>query len=452
MGLADMKWLTTNSWSRKESSFPVDSSLQGHWHPVTLIAFCFAGVYCLLEWVPLVVMLNTDAVTVGMLNGPLWWRRLNITVGQWSITHFLGLPEHSPPRFATNYLPLFLGMVSIAVASAFLAVVWFALSRRRTSHPQLFVWLHTLMRFTLGSILLSYGWTEILPGQFPFTFDYFTLEVGQHNPTDLLWAFMGASREYQVFAGSVEVAAGMLLMTRRTAMLGALVSAAAMANVLALDIAYDVNAKFLAGQIFLASLFVLAPFLRRLVSIFILNHEKYAAPTWHLFREASADRVARSVGVLIAAWLVFSNFLAAESLVEARQRARKTPLYGIWEVEETSRGGVPIPPLWTDATLWRRLVIQDDSAALIVLMSDSAIRRLNSGRYSFQLDQVAQTILFTPFPFSGTTQPLNFTYVLRDSDQLVLNGRNPDSQIVMRLRRIDPSSYPLIGWKRSWRW
>ena len=263
---------------------------------------------------------------------------------------------------------------------------------------------------------------------------------------------MGASREYQVFAGLIEIFGGLLLLARRTAMLGALVSVAAMANVLALDIAYDASVKFLAGQIFLMTLFALAPFGTRLTKVFILNRETHSAQIRRLFQHTTADRIARAGGVVFAAWIVYSTFQIAEGQVTANERDRETPLYGIWEVEETARNGVPVPLLWTDATLWRRLVVQSSSAALIVLMSDSATRGLNAGRCSLRLDNVVQTVLFTPFPFSALTRPLTFTYVLPDRDHLVLHGRNGNSDVVMRLRRIDPSTYTLVGWKRSWRW
>ena len=194
-------------------------------------------------------------------------------------------------------------MVGIGVISAVVAAAWMVLDRRR-SHPRLSAWLHTFMRFMLASLLLSYGWHKVLPAQFPLTFDYVTLEVGQHSPIDLLWAFMGASRHYQVFAGFVEVVGGLLLLTRRTAMLGALVSVAALGNVLALDIAYDVPVKFLAGQMFLMTLFVVAPFTKRLGAVFFLNQDTGPTPVRRLFQHAPTDRMARTVGVLFATWIV----------------------------------------------------------------------------------------------------------------------------------------------------
>ena len=152
------------------------------------------------------------------------------------------------------------------------------------------------MRFLLGATMLWYGWAKLLPVQFAMTLDYMALEVAQHNPRDLLWAFMIGSRDYQIFTGFVEVAGGLLLLTRRTAMLGAIISMAAMANVLALDISYDERYKFLAGQIFLMSLFVLAPFAIRFFLAFDLTRDVHAAPARRLFQSESVDRTARAVG------------------------------------------------------------------------------------------------------------------------------------------------------------
>lgn len=444
---------TTTHFGETEPFAPsADSSPETRWKPATLIAFRFSFAYFVLEWLALIAFLNTPALSAGALNGPSWWRTVNFTIGQWSITYVLGLPEHSPPRFSANALPLFLGSVSLGVISAAVAVAWSALDRRRVNHARLFIWTHTFMRFMLGAALLGYGWHKVLPGQFPLTFDYLTLEVGQHSPRDLLWAFMGASREYQVFTGLVEVGAGLLLLVRRTAMLGALVSMAAMANVLALDIAYDAGVKFLAGQMFLMTLFILAPFATRLARVFVFGDETRSTWIGRLFQQATADRVARTVGLVFAAWIVYSTFQYAERQVIANENARHTPLYGIWNVEGIARNGVAVPLLWTDTTLWRRVVIQSTDAALIVPMSDSEARPPNAARYSYEIDGVAHTVRFTPFKFSGTTRPLTFAYLLPDRDHLVLDGRNGDEAIVVRLRRFDPSTYTLVGWRRSWWW
>lgn len=263
---------------------------------------------------------------------------------------------------------------------------------------------------------------------------------------------MGASREYQVFTGLVEVAAGLLLLLRRTAMLGAVVSVAATANVLALNIAYDVEVKVLAAQVFLMSLFVLTPCAPRLARVFVLDNETQSTRIRPLFQQAAAERMVRGIGAVFAAWIVYSTFQYAERQVIANARDRGAPLYGTWNVEETVRNGISVPLLWTDTSLWRRLIVQSTNAALIVRMSDSERREPNEGRYSYALDTVAHTVRFTPFRFAGATELLTFAYHLPDSDHLVLTGRNEDQAVVVRLRRFDPSRLTLVGWRRSWRW
>jgi hypothetical protein len=406
-----------------------------------------------LEWVPLIVLLQTPSLTAGLVGAPDWWGNVNRTLGQWTITHLLGQPEHSPAHVSANNLAIFVGMVSVGVISAAVAAAWSMVDVRRASHPQLFKWIHTSMRFGVGAIMLFYGWHKVLPGQFDMTFDYLALPVGQHSPRDLLWAFMGASRPYQVFTGLVEVTGGLLLLRRRTAMLGALVSMAAMANVVALDIAYDANVKFLAGQLLLMTVFVFAPYARRLVDMLVVDDQKHDAAFRSRPRGVAIARAARVVGMLFVVWVVYANFQAAERQVSANERSRHTPLYGIWEVEAISRNGVSVPLLATDVTLWRRLVVQSKDAAVVVPMSESAPHMPNTGRYALALDTVASIVRLTPFAFSGTTQPLTFRYRLPDRDHLLLDGLDGDPQSVsLQLRRTDPSIYTLVNWERRWRW
>jgi hypothetical protein len=59
----------------------------------------------------------------------------------------------------------------------------------------------------------------------------------------LLWTFMGASAAYTIFTGLGELVGGLLLTTRRTALAGALVSAAVMTHVAVLNFCYDVPVK-----------------------------------------------------------------------------------------------------------------------------------------------------------------------------------------------------------------
>ena len=423
-------------------------------HAARSYALRFAVLYGLLQWVPLFLQIGTSFahLTWGWITAPPVWGLMNRAVGQWTILNVLRLPEHSPPRFGGDSLALFLGMVTLAVASAVGAGVWWLADRSRP-RPALFVWSHTCLRFMLATMMLAYGWHKILPAQFPFTFDYFTLELGQHPPRDLLWAFMSASREYQVFAGVVEVAGGLLLLARRTTLLGAAISTVGMGNVLAMNLAYDVGVKFLAAQMFLMALATLLPFAEPLYNLFITGRGTNPA---RIQMPSQRAGVMRSAGVFFGVWITSATFVGAQRQVDANAAATQTPLYGIWDVEEVSRNGNAVPLLWPNTSLWRRLVVQSASAAVVIPLSNSipdGSTARNARRYRVTLDTTAQTVTLAPFAFTDTKETLTFTYARPTHDQLAFTGQDEQNKTVaMRFRRVDPSTYTLVNWERGWFW
>jgi hypothetical protein len=265
---------------------------------------------------------------------------------------------------------------------------------------------------------------------------------------NLLWAFMGASRPYVIFAGLVEFAGGLLLLTRRTAMFGALLSTAALANVLMLNLAYDVNVKVAAGVMLTMALFLLAPHATRLGQVFLLNRPTHSAPRPPLFTNAGVDRAARVVGMLVAASAIYWGYGQPRVFADENIAAAKEPLYGVWRVEETMRNGVVAAPLLTDEGLWRHLVIT--GGAQIVWMSDSVTG------YRLTIDHTASTIDFRPRPqWPGTEpgRPMSFRFSQSDREHLELQGLSGEvAVLVMRLRRVDLSRSPLVNHQHSWRW
>ena len=79
-------------------------------------------------------------------------------------------------------------------------------------------------RFALASQMLTYGDGKACSLQMPFPFLIRLLEpFGNFSPMGVLWSSVGASPAYEMFAGSAEVLAGILLIIPATATLGALV-------------------------------------------------------------------------------------------------------------------------------------------------------------------------------------------------------------------------------------
>src|SRR5262249_49300959 len=130
-----------------------------------------------------------------------------------------------------DYVRVFCLLCLAGVATA----VWSLLDRRRTGYPRLFQALRVDVRLYLAAILITYGAVKVIKSQFPNpTLDRLVQPFGDASPMGLLWTFMGASPGYNLFAGGGELLAGLLLTTRRTTLLGALLGLGVMGNVAAL--------------------------------------------------------------------------------------------------------------------------------------------------------------------------------------------------------------------------
>jgi hypothetical protein len=413
------------------------------WNAATRFGFrlwCVYFVMCLLPF------------TTVFLEGVGLWPRIANAVGRWPITHVLGWPEHSASiRIpGTDFLPDYLAMVALALFSVVLAIAWSLFDRDRPSYPRMFLWVHTTVRFVLASLMFWYGWGKILPAQFgaDVSLSRLPLPVAQLTPMDLLWAFMSASRPYAIFAGMTEFAGGLLLLTRRAAMAGALISVAAMANVLMLNLAYDVNVKLPASVMLAMALFLLAPHATRLGRLFLFNRPTSPAPLPALFSNPRTDRIGRAVGAVIAVLIVYWAHGQAHVFADDNRAASQEPLYGIWMVEETTKNSVVAPPMLSDETLWRYMIVDDGMQ--VVTMSDAVTA------YRSKIDSAARTIAFSPRPPAPGAAPgraMSFRFSQADREHLELRRLGDDGiALVMRLRRIDPTTYPLVAHKHAWRW
>jgi hypothetical protein len=228
------------------------------WSPLRRIVLGTCLGYSLQVWVPW---------NIGNLLQVDWPLTAFQRLGRWTIINVLGLPEHFVPSiWASNNLTNYAAAAAAAMLAAIGSIAWVLLDRRPRTYSRLFAWLHTVVRYLLAAEMLFYGWDKVLPGQFGrMTYgagtDYLVHQVGQLSPRDLMWAFMEASRTYQVFAGALEMTSGALLLARASVPVGAALAIASLVNVLMLDIGYDVAVKFFAGQLLLMAVLVVAPYL-----------------------------------------------------------------------------------------------------------------------------------------------------------------------------------------------
>jgi len=280
-----------------------------------------------------------------------WWEATTTWVSRFDWVHLEVIHQRTGSGDTAH---AWLQLAVSVVLALLLTALWSLIDRRRTRHAALVPWLHVAVRWYLGFAMLSYGMHKLYAGQFVYpSLQRLMTPLGDSSPMALVWNFMGFSKPYEVFTGVAEVAGGLLLLWRRTSLLGSLVVIGVMTNVTMLNWLYDVPVKLYSAHLLLFAIALATPDARRLWCMFVAN--KPAPPA-----DLRLTRFAWLNGLLVAfgiVWLGFHLIVSHHEHVEyVEKRAewvQRPPLYGVWQVEKLVRGGEDVPA--TDVTRWEFL-------------------------------------------------------------------------------------------------
>ena len=388
------------------------------------IAFRFACSYLLLFIVtfpPTIFRAPVQRTYVPLWNGLVDW------VGK----HLLHLKSPMEVFFGDTVFEWVLVLCLLVLAAIATAMWWWI--DRRSSYASWHEWLRIVVRLWLAAFLISYGAGKVFPAQFPPpTLARYLGTYGSSSPWGLLWTFMGVSRGYQFFTGALELTAGMLILVSQLTTLGALLAVAAMSNVLALNMGYDIHVKLFSAHLLAAALFLAAPDLGGLFRFFVERRAAEPRPAPELLRGVWMNRTLRALQ------LAFGLYIAATMMVWSYQRARNrsemvgsTPFYGIWTVDEFVRDGVTHAPLTTDELRWQRVVIESTSTVGLQMMNGDL------QRCDLKLDSLIHAM-----EISGHNPEMQarFTYTGDAGGRtLALKGEEENHPLYLILHRVEPN-------------
>ncbi|MBO9151271.1 hypothetical protein ACFOTA_03570 [Chitinophaga sp. GCM10012297] len=369
------------------------------------------------------------------------WRQAVPWVGE----HVLHLPgkitifTNGSGDTTYDYVKLF----CMAVLSVTAALVWSAADRRRRNYDALHHWLRVGLRYYMFYMMGVYGFAKVFHLQMPSPFlSQLVQPFGDKSPMGLAWSYVGFSAAFSAFAGWAEVISGMLLLFRRTVLMGSVLCAFVMLNVVAINFCFDVPVKLYSSFLLLVSLFLMAPDMRRLGNLFLFN--KTVQPkVYRTYLNKRWLRITAGVVKFLFIGLVLYSQVA-NSMSGAKRygaAASRPPLYGIYNTELLVRNHDTIPPLMTDTTRWRQVIIQFANYAQVKLMNDS-LKAL-----AFDIDTTAKTAtVFTP----GDTSRKNVMRYTLDSTYLTLDGVLNNDTVTYRLKKFDHRTFRLVS--RGFRW
>jgi len=312
---------------------------------------------------------------------------------------------------------------TIVALSVIVTIVWSILDRRRAGYPTLYRWFRLYIRFALATAMITYGAYKVIPAQFVTpSLDRLLEPIGDQSPMGMLWNFMGASMPYTIFAGVGELVGGLLLTNRRTALLGALITAAVMSQVVMLNFSYDVPVKIYSSELLLTAIVLIARDAEKLFRFFLPD-----APT------PATHRFCRIALVLFVAYVTVTRLHEAwKDRREYDDEVRnQSPLAGIWNVDN----GAPLP--------WRRLIIAEGSAAAIEMTDGTQTR------YWLTADEKKKSIAL-----QRRANTLTLAYERPDARTLLLRGLVGGRAIAATLHKDTQRTFLLTSrgfhWVNEW--
>ncbi|UFS93655.1 hypothetical protein [Nocardia huaxiensis] len=216
-------------------------------------------------------------------------------------------------------------------------------------------WLHLAVRVVLSLLMIAFGMVKVIPTQFiSFTLPgEMLVTLGESSSSGMLWKFMATSTPYTVITGLVEVAGGVLLIFRRTTLLGALVCVVALIQVSILNIAYGVPVVVTPLVMLGMAVLVSAPWWQRLIDVLIRNRDSAKLPEQPLVADVRLRRA--GVAAHVVAALIVLTAMGANGFRQYHNYGnRLSPLDGVWAVDEFRGAG----PAWVRVAIEVRPVAQ----------------------------------------------------------------------------------------------
>jgi len=245
----------------------------------------------------------------------------------------------------------------------------------------------------------------------------------------ILWTFMGASTAYSRFCGLAEVSAGLLLLFRRTNVIGALLAFCAMLNVATLNFCYDVPVKLYSVHLVLMSLFLLIPDAGALLRFFLLHKPDQLDGVWlPKFQRRWLRIAAIALQILVIASVLFNNVWGGYKNLKEYSTTyfKHAPLYGVWNADSSTAD-------------WRQMAIEFASSLSV---RDAADRRIY---FRTKYDEAKHTLELTSGQRKG-----DVTYSQPDAQHLILRGNLDGKPLAAEFHRLDLSHFLLIS--RGFHW
>ena len=372
------------------------------------------------------------------------------------------LSQNSPWFFSNASGKNYLGWLITLVLSLGAGFLWQQLDAKRRDFTVLNYWFTVLVRYGLALRLSWFALAKVFPVQMPFpTISQLNTRLGDFTPGKLYWLTTGVSPVFEVFAGLFELLAALLLLSRRTTTLGALMVVAILVPIWFVNIGYDAGVEITSLHILTLALILLAPDASRFWNL-LIRHKADVLPEIQAPANLASWQQTARVGLKTAFVLIFILYRGVEyGRVFAAGKTFKLPLgdglaefTGYYDVLEFRLNNQTIPYSPTDTLRWQNVIFEKHNTISLAIQRPVPLNIENKSRtteyygnkgrfyYSYVADTLRKTLVLKNR--ADTTQQLTLRYRRPNASTFELTGVDERNDSIHAVLLRSNHSYPLL--------
>lgn len=209
------------------------------------------------------------------------------------------------------------------------------------------MWLVAFIRYWLALEISGYGFAKFFHLQFGESFVRNDSVVGSLSGFSLTWTYFGYSNVLNTVIGIIQVAGSIMLVFRRTTLLGVVILLPVMINIVLIDVLYSIPLQATLNAIF---------FTAGLLYLLFLH--------WDIIKVIITKQLLQPVAAAmsfrwLARVLVIGGSLAFTVIIGMKYKSNE-PMAGKWAVKYTIKNNKPVDDdAWLkDAAIWQNVYIE----------------------------------------------------------------------------------------------
>ncbi len=367
--------------------------------------------------------------------------------------HILHIKETLVPPLGSGDTSFGWAQLYTYILIAFIgSIIWSLFDSKRPNYLTLDFWLRNSVRYFVSAVAFIYGIIKLFALQMPFpNLSQLATPLGDFYPMRFSWMFMGYSASYQIFSGVMETLVGLLLLNRKTVTTGVLLGIGVFANVVLLNLSYDIPVKIFSMQILFACIYLALCDWRRIANFFILNKPVEADSAYQITLNNKWQKWGRiaAKSLFIFVFVIMGFYQSWNRYQRVASRAEVPPIKsGIYDVQTYVLNNDTLPPLTTDSLHWKNIVFDKGGSGSVNSKDPMFRQRYGRGYFSYQTDTIAQTLSIKRF-LADSTDLFTFKYELPNSENIILRSENRGDTIYIHLNKRE-GAFPLSKKEFNW--